>query len=167
MTEAWSVAWIPADGGWGWGTCPAPPSGCGSKNIWKVHLHSINPESLYVTSTGCESTIDQAGIFLMLSSIHPPSDLYALQQGQATEELLLSASSLAGLQGRGEQTGTWTGVPGNQQPDPARPITRLHVAPSKSPINWSDCPVDWKRELWASVWCVCVYSAPWIAFLSQ
>lgn len=93
-------------------------------------------------------------ISLMLSSIHPHSDLCALQQGQATEELLLSASWLAGLQCWGEQTGTWTRVPGNQHLDLAQPITWLHVALSKSPINWSDCPVDWKRVLWVSVWYV-------------
>lgn len=99
-------------------------------------------------------------IFLMLSPIHPPSDLYALQQGQATEELLLSGSSLASLQCWGEQTGTRTRVPGNQQPDPAQPITWLHVAPSKSQINWSDCPVGWKRELLVSVWIVCECAFP-------
>lgn len=93
-------------------------------------------------------------ISLMLSSIHPHSDLCALQQGQATEELLLSVSWLASLQCWGEQTGTWTRVPGNQHLDPAQPITCLHVALSKSPINWSDCPVDWKRVLWVSVWYV-------------
>lgn len=97
----------------------------------------------------------------MLSSIHPPSNLSGLQQGQATEELFLSVSSLASLQGQDEQTGTWTGVPGNQQPDLAQPIALLHVAPSESPINWSDCPVDWKRELLVlcdvSEWvCVCI-----------
>lgn len=96
-------------------------------------------------------------ISLMLSSIHPHFDLCALQQGQATEELLLSVSWLASLQCWGEQTGTRTRVPGNQHLDPAQPITWLHVALSKSPINWSDCPVDWKRVLWVSLWYVCEF----------
>lgn len=125
--------------------------GCGSKSIWRVTPFILNHCIL--------NSVNPHRIFLMLSSIHPPSDLYALQQGQATEELLLAVSSLASLQCWGEQTGIWTRVPGNQQPDAAQPITWLHVAPSKSPINWSDCPVDWKRGT-VSVCVVCVCAFP-------
>lgn len=114
----------------------------------------IQSESLHITTTPLALNLHRSSGNILdaviLSSIHPEPDLCTLQQGQATEELLLSVVSLAGLQGRGGQTGTRTGVPGNQQLEPARPITRLHVAPSKSPINWSDCPVDWKRELCVS-----------------
>lgn len=145
-------------------------SGCGSEKNWLLRflgflgvfeyhpltqLYPIHSLSLYMNFSWLWIPIDQAGIFLILSYIHSyihsHSDLCALEQGQATEELLISVVSLASLQGRGGQTGTRTGVPGNQQLELARPITQLHVAPSKSPINWSDCPVDWKREL-----CVCV-----------
>lgn len=140
------------------GTLPALSSRCGLQKMWiAFSVLLIQPWITVYNLCWLWIPIDQAGIFLMLSSFHPPirtpSDLCALQQGQATQELLHSASSLAGLQGRGEQMGTWTGVPGNQQPDPAHPITWLHVAPAKSPINWSDCPVDWKREL-----CGCSFS---------
>ncbi len=136
-----------------------------SENIWKVTL----PCSFCIPVQNLRwlwIPIDQAGIFLMLPSVHPPSNLCTLQQGQATEKLLLSVSSLVSLQSWGLQMGTWTGVLGNQQPDPAQPITQLHVTCSKSPINWSDCPVDWKRGLWVSVF-ACVHFSPWAAFFSS
>lgn len=70
----------------------------------------------------------------MLSPIHPPSDLYALQQGQATEELLLSGSSLASLQCWGEQTGDMN--KGARQ-SAARSSSANHLA-SRGPLKVTD-----------------------------
>lgn len=87
-----------------------------------------------LTPTSCESP----SILIVHSSSPPRCDLAALRQGRATEELVLSVVSLASRQGQGGHG--------------ARSGSTNHSAsrgPSKSPINWSDCPADWKRELCA------------------
>lgn len=64
---------------------------------------------------------------------------------------------------------TWaqTAEAGNQQPDLERPIGPLHVASSKSPINWSDCPADREGELRVSVFVACLLARCLSTYNSQ